>query len=437
MLQIPKNVMQIGETNPHTKIYMEDYVHTFLERFKSDETLLVFGKKEEQDNIFYYMIYGVEKKVDWDRGSYPYFKKYDRIGTIEGAKGRRTFRPVRGAGISLNGYFVFYEQNADMQSYMIAVRETEDMAGSEEKEKVMEAVQTRRELHRKEREEKKAESGPVYRRDSEGTHAVRRKRLSMPAVKMGQKKAFSIPDLCRIGSLALLLILVVLGLTSINRYPDMKAVTEIFSDAVKATGNGQDREIDAAGQSDENSLIVEETANEEEGEIVEAVLDGQTEEEPMQLAQDDSRTVNWRIGQTEEEEQAQEPVSETQMNEGQAQTDADGTQTDADGAQTDADQVQTDTTQAQTDTAQAQTDEGQGQKESQTETKRAELDTEASEEAAQAIVRPESYVVKKGDSLAEISRKFYGSASKVKDICTANQIENPDQIHPGQNILLP
>ena len=152
MIQIPKNVMQIGEINPHTKIYMEDYVHTFLERRKTSEVYLAFGKKEEQNGVLYYMIYGVEKKTDWDRGSLPYFRKYDRLGTIQGPAGARTLKPVRADSILLDGYFIFYEQNEDMQAYMIAVRETEEIRGSEEKEAVMEAVQNRRQMRRREKE---------------------------------------------------------------------------------------------------------------------------------------------------------------------------------------------------------------------------------------------------------------------------------------------
>ena len=59
------------------------------------------------------------------------------------------------------------------------------------------------------------------------------------------------------------------------------------------------------------------------------------------------------------------------------------------------------------------------------------------ETAQQAIARPETYVVKKGDSLAQIARKFYGDTSRLNEICELNEIEDPDQIRPGQNILLP
>ena len=32
MLKIPKNVMQIGTGSPNVKLYMEDYVNTYLKR---------------------------------------------------------------------------------------------------------------------------------------------------------------------------------------------------------------------------------------------------------------------------------------------------------------------------------------------------------------------------------------------------------------------
>ena len=71
MAGIPKNVMQIGQTDAHVEIYMEDYVHTFLERCGSGGACLAFGRKEESEGISYYLIYGVEKRQDWDRGSFP------------------------------------------------------------------------------------------------------------------------------------------------------------------------------------------------------------------------------------------------------------------------------------------------------------------------------------------------------------------------------
>lgn len=463
MMQIPKNVMQIGEVNAHTKIYMEDYVHTFLERRTKPEEYLVFGKKEELSDVLYYFIYGVEKKTDWDRGSYPYFKQHDRIGTMEGTAGKLIFKPVRGAGIRLDGYFIFYEQNEDMQSYMIVVQEAENIAGNEEKEAVMEAVRMHKEQRQKEleaaqarperhiegedRQEKKEAAGRSGRRwtafqtalpRESIVHTLQRKAKKNTALLFGKGTAekkerqsrfsfgrrsvhsLSIPDLCRGGSMLLLLLLVVMGLTSLNRYPDMKAVLNLFSDAAKKT------EEENASQQQEGGLIVEEaTIGQEESALVaEAVIDEtETGGEPV-LAEDGK--IQWMIG----EQTAQSGQKETTLQEEKAQKQS-STWEDAEessqesGMQETASQQTGEAAQTESDTT-AQTEE----------TALAEQETEE-ENATQALARPVSYVVKKGDSLAGIARKFYGNASMVHEICQVNQIENPDQIHPGQNILLP
>ena len=49
----------------------------------------------------------------------------------------------------------------------------------------------------------------------------------------------------------------------------------------------------------------------------------------------------------------------------------------------------------------------------------------------------ESYTVKKGDTLLEISIREYGTKRRVSEICELNKIKNPDNIKVGQKILLP
>lgn len=53
-----------------------------------------------------------------------------------------------------------------------------------------------------------------------------------------------------------------------------------------------------------------------------------------------------------------------------------------------------------------------------------------------AIARA-SYTVKAGDTLAGISEMYYGSLEKVAEICTLNGIDDENTILPGQKILLP
>ena len=414
-MQIPKNVMQIGQIDPNTKVYIEDYVNTFLERNRKAETYLVFGKKDERNGIPYYLIYGVEKKSDWDRGSYPYFKKYERLGTIEGAAGQRVFKPTRGTSLPLGGYFIFYEQNEDMQAYMITVKERDSIPGTEEKEEVMEAVKTRREMRQKEiretggtktedvklwrfkrteaqtepkKEAAKKESTKPPVRQTARADRQKRERVRKEKVRESRdpKRSWSVPELCRAGSLLLLLLLVVLGLTSVNRYPDMKAVVRMFSDAASTL---REKGRAAWGESTEKEelFVIEET-----GTVTDTAPEEQ-KEDTLLLSEDENGQITWTIGQAGDQETAAEEAVQTEETE----------------------------------------------PEKPTETENGELEEESAETEipAQAIARPTIYIVKKGDNLRAISRKFYGSISMVDEICRINEIENPNHIQPGQNILLP
>ena len=50
-----------------------------------------------------------------------------------------------------------------------------------------------------------------------------------------------------------------------------------------------------------------------------------------------------------------------------------------------------------------------------------------------------TYVVKSGDSLSKIAKRFYGDQGKWKKIHAANsdKIPNPDLIHPGLELNIP
>jgi nucleoid-associated protein YgaU len=50
---------------------------------------------------------------------------------------------------------------------------------------------------------------------------------------------------------------------------------------------------------------------------------------------------------------------------------------------------------------------------------------------------PQTYTVRPGDTLSKISRYFYGDANKYVQIAKANNLENPDQIKAGQQLLIP
>ena len=439
MLKIPKNVMQIGTGSPNVKLYMEDYVHTFLERCQGKETCLAFGQQEEKDGIRYYLIYGVEKETDFRRGNFPYFQKLERIGKIEKKEASVRFWTVRGEEIQIGGYFIFYEQNEEMQAYMIAEREQSRPADVEE-ERVMEAINARREKRKAEAAAdaargttasgastpNTARSATASRASASNTASGRKTVLSrLGALKAAaptlnaasRKTAFGtayqarlgstgalFPKLCRIGCLVLLLVLVGTALTSVNQYPDMKAVSALLAGAVRNTKN--------------------ETKNTSSGLIVE-------------------ETVGWNSSDEMARSAALDEAAQADDTTGTDNTAMDGEATD--NRTTDSvmpDSVMSDSVTTDSVTTDSVMADGQNAvtTDADAETSTARQSASASDSSPQvqeALARPESYQVQKGDSLIAISRRFYGTDEKVIEICRLNNIKDPNQIQPGQNILLP
>lgn len=415
MLKIPKNVMQIGTGSPNVKLYMEDYVHTFLERCQGKETCLAFGQQEEKDGIRYYLIYGVEKETDFRRGNFPYFQKLERIGKIEKKEAAVRFWTVRGEEIQIGGYFIFYEQNEEMQAYMIAEREQSRPADVEE-ERVMEAISARREKRKAEAAADAARGITASRASAPNTASGRKTVLSrLGALKAAaptlnaasRKTAFGtayqarsgstgalFPKLCRIGCLVLLLVLVGTALTSVNQYPDMKAVSALLAGAVRNTKN--------------------ETENTSPGLIVE-------------------ETVGWNSSDEMAQSAALDEATQADDATGAANTAMDGEVTD----NRTADNVMTDNVTADSATADSQNAVATDADAESSTARQSASASDSFPQVQEALAHPESYQVQKGDSLIAISRRFYGTDEKVIEICRLNNIKDPNQIQPGQNILLP
>lgn len=444
MLKIPKNVMQIGTGSPNVKLYMEDYVHTFLERCQGKETCLAFGQQEEKDGIRYYLIYGVEKETDFRRGNFPYFQKLERIGKIEKKEASVRFWTVRGEEIQIGGYFIFYEQNEEMQAYMIAEREQNRPADVEE-ERVMEAINARREKRKAEAAADAARGTTASGASTPNTaRSATASRASAPNTASGRKTVLSrlgalkaaaptlnaasrktafgtayqarlgstgalFPKLCRIGCLVLLLVLVGTALTSVNQYPDMKAVSALLAGAVRNTKNET--------KNTSSGLIVEETVgwNSSDEMARSAALDEAAQ------ADDTTGTDNAAMdGEATDNRTTDSVMPESVMPESVMPDSVTTDSVTTDSVMADGQNAVTTDADAETSTA-----------------RQSASASDSSPQVQEALARPESYQVQKGDSLIAISRRFYGTDEKVIEICRLNNIKDPNQIQPGQNILLP
>ena len=212
------------------------------------------------------------------------------------------------------------------------------------------------------------------------------------------------PKLCRIGCLVLLLVLVGTALTSVNQYSDMKAVSALLAGAVRNTKN--------------------ETENISPGLIVEETVGWNSSDEMAQSAALDEAT------------QADDEI-------GAANTAMDGEVTDnrtADSVMPDSvmsDSVMPDSIMSDSVMADGQNAVTTDADAESSTVRQSASASDSSPQVQEALARPESYQVQKGDSLIAISRRFYGTDEKVIEICRLNNIKDPNQIQPGQNILLP
>jgi len=217
------------------------------------------------------------------------------------------------------------------------------------------------------------------------------------------------PKLCRIGCLVLLLVLVGTALTSVNQYSDMKAVSALLAGAVRNTKN--------------------ETENISPGLIVE-------------------ETVGWNSSDEMAQSAALDEATQADDETGAANTAMDGEVTDnrtADNVMTDnvmPDSVMSDSVTTDSVTTDSVMADGRNAVTTDADAESSAVRQSASAsdsfpQVQEALAHPESYQVQKGDSLIAISRRFYGTDEKVIEICRLNNIKDPNQIQPGQNILLP
>lgn len=63
--------------------------------------------------------------------------------------------------------------------------------------------------------------------------------------------------------------------------------------------------------------------------------------------------------------------------------------------------------------------------------------TRASTTARQTMKNYQTYIVRRGDTLVSISRKFYGTQKMTSRIKNANAIKDTNHIYPGQKLIIP
>lgn len=74
---------------------------------------------------------------------------------------------------------------------------------------------------------------------------------------------------------------------------------------------------------------------------------------------------------------------------------------------------------------------------SQTEQSQIEKQAESAEMVKEVDAAQTTYIVKKGDTIMSICKKYYGNTEKLNEIIAVNNIEDADKLYIGQEIKLP
>lgn len=401
-MELPKNIVQIGKPDKIHKIFVEDYVVSYIKQLNKAcdgkaAGLALYGKLYEEEGCQYYFLYGASKIEGLEhRGPYlsqiekeeiedigkKYFSEYEFLAwcSVKEDPVEGFFVQAQGKGIAVDGYACFYEKNESMLNYML-------LSGGTEKEKNSEKT-----------EEKKAGRGEWttvdYIRPSE-----------KPVVKRNvvTKKT----EYMKMAVAAVFLVLCVVGITTMNDYEKLEdlqvaARQVIASITEQKLPDAHNEGGMAEGQTGLQTQVDDGVARESQGD-------------------DDSVTV----------ENGGVPVIENTGNSGATVANSDAVAGETAG----------NSNMTATETNSVPDSETAGNNGSVPANETAEnTGTPTSEASTENVVQPApaiSYTIIKGDTLISICLREYGSLERMQEICELNGIANADSIQVGQTILLP
>ena len=374
--QLPKNVRQIGNVSDEPKIYVEDYVDTYLNQLKdkakeepvgialAGEILVLEGQPVVYISGAFRLaeveVRGKEislkeetvKQMETDRKKY--FPETEIVGwgLIEDGKpmgrsrevgrihskyfskdqsvfiwkdsldGEEVFYAFKyGELMQMGGHYVFYEKNPAMQNYMISTRKKIGVTPSE----------------------------VVEDRATKDFRSVVRERMDAKSDRQNSRLIY-------ITSALLVVVVLVIGVSTMNNYDKMEAVQSSLESLSQSVNSPE---------SQTETVTEDEGDDEEEGAAAKAQVE---------------------TGETESVQEASGDTASDSSGEGD--TDDTGAVMTADPSEIDLDE-------------------------------------------------DDYYVVQKGDTLDAISMKVYGDAAHVDAICRMNGLSDGNLIYIGQKLLLP
>jgi len=452
---LPKNIRQIGTSSGTSRVYLEDYVYTYLHAQEELDAwtyrgFVLLGKIERGKDFARYFISGLIRVEDeffkdcmlefgdetWAyiyKEMKQYYEDLEIVGwgqDVSNASAglaaeiernhKQNFNIHKNVLFLLNlaeqeeafyvfeknmlqrkeGYYVYYEKNPQMQDYMIESRKSPAELQIAPEEIGEPLVHSYRE-------------------------ALLEKKAQMSARKWN--------GVLYTTSMMLVLSVCVLGVSTVSNVEKMQNLESAVS---QITGHGgQESGVPAMSQnigSSESGSGKEKAADEGKSASGEDSGTGNGQSGNGKNAGsgngqsgggEDTGTGNGQSGSGED------------SGAGNGESSADGSSADKPGAQS-GDDENGKASGSKSGKKESDGGNGESDKQDSEQVSSDSLDAESLTEAQRYLLQG-YYVVKKGDSLVGISKKIYGTPAKARKICKLNGIDDMDKIYAGQRLELP
>ena len=94
-MELPKNLIQMGKPDRTHKIFVEDYIISYIKEWNRESDgqpagIALYGQVYKESNYKYYFMYGASRIEGLDRRG-PYLSQSDRGGALSGKNCRKPF----------------------------------------------------------------------------------------------------------------------------------------------------------------------------------------------------------------------------------------------------------------------------------------------------------------------------------------------------------
>lgn len=423
-MELPKNITQIGEADRTCKIYVEDYVVSYMKQLSRQTqdkgpAIALYGKYTKEQTLSYFFIYGacqilsISKEVrhlsqaqnqEVERLRQRYFPEYAFLGyhIFDGEMAEGMHILEQDTCRYIKGYACFYEKNDSMLAYMVdnktQVHEPEQY-GQEKYDRARARQEERRSQYeqRGQRPQDTAEASARNRARTERKHQDASQGASLRMMRMSAAAVFAV--LCLI------------GVAAATRGDGEGTLGERAKQLWAQLSDGPSDPAAPAqegGSSEEVSDIHNSGTLMAENSLIDAI---RQENQNATAVSGQAVTVN----PTESEATTpSEPLPQESLEDAQGQVE-----------------------QQEPPTQESQASEPQEAAEQESEAQEIPVQGPSISDIEAQQQEPTSYVIQQGDTLIGISTRQYGNDSYVQAICELNGITNADNIQIGQKILLP